>query len=291
MKVPSEVLEKVKLLELVIRKRVNSFFAGQYHSAFKGQGMTFSEFREYVPGDDVRSISWPLMAKTGKIYIKKFDEERENILMLAVDISGSTDFGSQKYPKGEVMAHVAAALGFCAVKNGDPVGLVLFSDQVEHVVPPKKGRSHLLRILRDLYFFKPYSHQTKISVALEFLQGILKKRSHVFLISDFVDKDYTEPLRMASKKHDIIAVQVQDPLEEETPPLGLVDWEDPETGEHQLIDLSSPLVRRFFKEEALKVKQQIAEDLKRSQVDCIQVRTDQDFIDPLLSYFKRRALR
>ena len=182
MSLPPEILKKVKLLEISTRRLVNNLFAGEYHSAFKGQGMTFSEFREYVPGDDVRTISWPVTARTGKPYIKKFDEERELTLMLAVDISASSLFGSGPYFKGEVMAHVAALLSFSASKNNDAVGLLLFTDRVEHYVPPKKGVGHVHRILRDLYYFQPQSQKTRIASGLEYLQNVLKKRSKYLFV-------------------------------------------------------------------------------------------------------------
>ena len=214
MSLPPEILKKVKLLEISTRRLVNNLFAGEYHSAFKGQGMTFSEFREYVPGDDVRTISWPVTARAGKPYIKKFDEERELTLMLVVDISGSSQFGSGEYFKGEVMAHLAALLSFSASKNKDAVGLLLFSDQVEHYVPPKKGVSHVHRILRDLYYFKPKSHGTHITLALDYLYGVLKKRSHIFLLSDFMENSsYDRALKMLHRKHDIVAVVVHDEME------------------------------------------------------------------------------
>ena len=216
---PVEVLKKVKLIELSTRKLVNNIFAGEYHTMFKGQGMTFADFREYVPGDDVRAISWPLTAKAGKPYIKKFEEEREMTLILAVDISGSSDFGTGAFFKGEIMTHLAAVLAFSAVKNNDQVGLLLFSDQVEHFVPPKKGRGHVYRILRDLLFFKPKSSQTKMNTALQYLNGILKKRAAIFLFSDFVDEGFDKALRMLGDRHDVVACVVQDMAEDELP-----DW-------------------------------------------------------------------
>ncbi|MGE3388327.1 MAG: DUF58 domain-containing protein, partial [Bdellovibrionales bacterium] len=213
MSLPPEILKKVKLLEISTRRVVNNLFAGEYHSAFKGQGMTFSEFREYVPGDDVRSIAWALTARAGKPYIKKYDEEREMTLMLAVDVSGSEDFGSRHYLKGEVITHLAALLSFSAVKNKDPVGLLLFSDQIEHYVPPRKGRGQVHRILRDLYYFKPKSRRTSIDTAMTYLQGVLKKKANVFLFSDFFDHGFDRSLSMIGKKHEAVAVVVADPAE------------------------------------------------------------------------------
>lgn len=288
MSLPPEILKKVKLLEISTRKMVNNLFAGEYHSAFKGQGMTFSDFREYVPGDDIRAISWPLTARTGKTYIKKYDEEREMTLLLAVDVSGSSDFGSQNYFKGEVIAHLAALLGFSASKNNDPVGLLLFSDQVEHFVPPKKGHGQIHRILRDLYYYRPKSTQTNISTALEYLQGVLKKRSNVFIFSDFMDQDYEKPLRLMGQKHDVVATIVNDPLECELQDMGLVDLHDAETGEVITVDTSSAKVRELYKKKFQEIQDQRDKNLKRTQVDRIQVNIDDDFTAPLIGFFKKR---
>jgi uncharacterized protein (DUF58 family) len=289
MSLPPELLKKIRLLEIQTRKRVNNMFVGEYHSAFKGQGMTFSEFREYVPGDDVRTIAWPLTARTGKVYIKKHDEEREMTVILAVDVSGSQDFGSKKYFKGEAAAHVAALLSFAAVGNKDSVGLLLFSDQVELFVPPKKGRGQVMRILRELYYFKPASRRTKLAQAFEHLQSVLKKKAHIFIISDFIDQAFEAPLRRLSKKHDVAAVILRDTLEEEIPAVGLVDFEDPETGEVMTVDTSSPVFRREYADYLKAVDNQRAAELRRAQVDTINIRTDGDLVTPLLEFFKRRS--
>ena len=288
MSLPPEILKKVKLLELSTRKLVNNIFAGEYHSAFKGQGMTFSEFREYTPGDDVRSISWPLTARIGKPFIKKYDEERELSLMLVVDVSGSGSFGTGEYFKGEVIAHLAALISFAAAKNNDAVGLILFSDQIEHFVPPKKGRGHVYRILRDLYFFKPRGQGTKVQLALEYLQGVLKKRSTVFLFSDFFDKGYDRALRQIGRKHDLIACVVQDKADSELPDMGLVDLEDGETGETITVDTSSKLFRAEYKAQMRRLRDDRDQALKRAQVDRIEVDTSKDFVDPLIGFFRRR---
>ena len=288
---PAEILKKVKLLEMSTRRKVNNMFVGEYHSAFKGQGMTFSEFREYVPGDDVRSIAWSLTAKTGKTYIKKHDEEREMTVMLAVDVSGSQDFGSKDYLKGEVSAHLAAVLGFVATANKDSVGLLLFSDQVEHYVPPKKGRAQVLRILRDLYYFKPKSRGTNLGAAAEYLLGVLKKKAHIFVMSDFLDTDFESSLRRLGKKHDTVAVVIQDKLELEVPKMGLVNFEDPESGETVCVDTSSAVFQKEYAEHIAKVKQSREIQLRRSQVDLIDVDTTQDIINPLLAFFRKRSRR
>lgn len=288
---PAEIRKKIKLLEISTRKLVNSVFVGQYHSAFKGQGMTFAEFREYVPGDDVRAISWPLTARTGKTFIKKFDEDRELTLIFAVDISGSVDYGSQKYFKGEVITHLAAILGFSALKNNDHVGLLLFSDQVECFVPPKKGRGHVQRILRDLYFYRPQRRGTNISVAASYLQGILKKRATIFIFSDFFDAQFSLSIRSLARKHDVIACVVQDPSEKNIPNLGLLEMYDPETQETMLVDTGSIAFRtEYFKQIQAQEKLR-TDELKRARVDSIQVTVGESFIDPLIAYFRKKNSR
>ena len=292
MSLPPEILKKVKLLEISTRRLVNNLFAGEYHSAFKGQGMTFSEFREYVPGDDVRAISWPVTARAGKPYIKKFDEERELTLMLAVDISGSCQFGSGEYFKGEVMAHLSALLSFSASKNNDAVGLLLFSDQVEHYVPPKKGVGHVHRILRDLYYFEPKFQGTHIASALEYLQGVLKKRSHIFLLSDFMgDSSYDRALGMMNRKHDLVAVVVNDKVEKDIPPMGLVDFHDAESGERITVDTSSILFQRSYKKMMTQSQRERDRLLQKSQVDRIDIISNEDFVQPLISFFHKRNRR
>jgi uncharacterized protein (DUF58 family) len=285
---PNEILKKVKLLEISTRKLVNNIFSGEYHTAFKGQGMTFAEFREYVPGDDVRSISWPLVARTGKPYIKKFDEERELTMILAVDISGSGDFGTGPLCKGEVITHLAALLAFSAVKNNDQIGLLLFSDQVEHFVPPAKGHGQVHRILRDLFYFKPKSKRTRISSGLSYLQGILKKRSTVFLFSDFVDDQFEQSLRMLGRKHDVVAVVVQDQAELQLPNLGVIDIHDAETGELMTVDTSSESFQRTWATEVKRVNEQREKLLKLSQVDRIDVNSSSNYVDPLVAFFRSR---
>ena len=289
MNLPAEVVKKVKLIEISTRKLVNNIFAGEYHTMFKGQGMTFADFREYVPGDDVRSISWPLTAKTGKPYIKKYEEERELTLILAVDVSGSADFGTGDLFKGEAMTHLAAVLAFSAVKNNDQVGLLLFSDQVEHYVPPKKGRGHVYRILRDLLYYKPLSSQTKMSVAFQHLAGILKKKSTIFVFSDFIDEGFDKSLRMLGDKHEVVACVVQDPSEEVIPAWGLVDLQDPETGEIVTVDTSSKTFRETYVSQR-RIRKEIRDKLLRlAQVDRIDVTTQGDYFDPFIRYFREKA--
>lgn len=288
MSLPPEVLKKVKLLEISTRKLVNNLFAGEYHTAFKGQGMTFADFREYVPGDDVRSISWPLTARTGKTFIKTYEEERELTLIIAVDVSGSSDFGTGPYFKGEVMTHMAALLAFSAVKNNDQIGLMLFSDQVEHYVPPKKGRGHVHRLLRDLFYFKPKSNETKLATSLSYLQGVLKKRATIFLFSDFIDDNFEQPLRMLGRKHDVIACVVNDAAEYDLPNMGVVDMQDAETGEIVTVDTSSPSLREEYRKAVLKRKDQRDRQLRLAQVARVDVKSSEDYVNPLIAFFKKR---
>jgi uncharacterized protein (DUF58 family) len=287
--IPAEIVKKVKLLELNTRKLVNSTFAGQYQSAFKGQGMTFSDFREYVPGDDVRAISWNLTARTGKTYIKKYEEERELTLILAVDVSGSMGFGSQNFLKGEVITNLAALLGFAAAKNNDNVGLLLFSDQVEHFVPPKKGRGHIQRLLRDLYFYQPKTQNTKISEAVDYLSGILKKRSTIFLMSDFMsDEPFGQILKRLSRKHELISVVVSDPAEATLPNLGLIDYFDPETEEVITLDTGSESFRKLVYDQFKRNKEFRDAEFRKAQIDRIDIPNDENYVDPLLNYFRKR---
>lgn len=289
MELSPELLKKVKLLEIQTRKLVNSLFAGEYHSAFKGQGMTFSDFREYVPGDDVRNISWALTARADKPYIKKYDEERELTLMIAVDISGSGEFGSKFFLKKDVIAQLAALLSFSAVKNNDRIGLLLFSDTVEHYVPPRKGRGHVHRILRDILFFEPRSKKTKISEALEHLRAVLNKKTNIFIFSDFIDTNYERSLRFLGKKHDTVAVVVEDQFEFELPSMGLVEMQDAETDEIIAVDTSSPLFKKHYKEKTIEAKKIRDQELRKSGVGKIEIKTTNDFVDPLISYFKMRT--
>lgn len=286
--IPKEILKKVKLIEIQTRKMVNNIFAGEYHTHFKGQGMTFSDFREYVPGDDVRSIAWPLQARTGKTFIKTYEEERELSVILAVDISGSTDFGSGKFIKGEVIVYLAALLAFAAQKNKDQVGLLLFSDRVEHFVPPKKGRGHLQRMLRDLLYMKPVGRKTNISTTASFLQGFLKKRATVFVMSDFFDQNYEASLRLLARKHEVVACVVSDPVEENFPDMGLIEFEDAETGERVLVDTASQFSKQKVKRNYNAQNDLRDRTLKKAQVDKILISTQNDIVAPLIAYFRRK---
>lgn len=288
MSLPAEILKKVKRVEIDTKRLVNNIFSGEYHTKFKGQGMTFSDFREYVAGDDVRAISWTLMARAGKPYIKTYEEERELTLMLAVDVSGSNDFGSQNYFKSEVMALVAATLAFSAIKNNDQVGLVLFSDQVELYIPPKKGKAHVYRILREILFYKPKSKRTHIATALDFIRGVLKKRATIFVLSDFRDQNYEDSLKLLEKKHEVIAGLIQDQAEFLFPDVGLIDLQDAETGETVLIDTSNPVFREEMKAKFKNEFARFGQKLKKTGVDSFAFEANDDFHKPLLAFFKRR---
>lgn len=291
MTIPAEILKKVKRIEIDTRKLVNNVFSGEYHTKFKGQGMTFSDFREYVPGDDVRAISWPLMARAGKPYIKTFEEERELTMMLAIDVSGSQEFGSKNNFKGEVVALVAATLAFSAIKNNDQVGLLLFSSDVELYVPPKKGKAHVYRILREILFFKPKNKNTNIAAGLDFLRGVLKKRATIFVLSDFQDENYETALTYLEKKHEVIAGLVQDEAEFHFPDVGLIDLQDAETGESVLVDTSNPVFQAEMKAKFKNEFDEFSKKLKRSGIDSFVFDADENFHKALLSFFKRRKRR
>lgn len=289
--VPAEILKKIKRIEIDTRKMVNNIFAGEYHTKFKGQGMTFSDFREYVAGDDVRNISWTLMARAGKPYVKTFEEERELTMMIVVDVSGSQDFGSRDNFKGETLAYVAATLAFSAIRNNDHVGLCLFSDEVELYVPPKKGKQHVYRILREILFFKPKSTKTKITSALDFLRGVLKKRATIFVLSDFQDQGYENSLTYLEKKHEVIAGLVTDPAEFMFPDVGLIDLHDAESGESILIDTSNPAFREEMQSKFKNDFEKFQKNLKRSGIDSFTFEADENFHKSLLAFFKRRKSR
>jgi uncharacterized protein (DUF58 family) len=293
--VPVDILKKVKRIEIDTRKMVNNIFSGEYHTLFKGQGMTFSDFREYVAGDDVRSISWALTARAGKPFIKTYEEERELTLILAVDVSGSQDFGSKNYFKGEILTYVAATLAFSAVKNNDQVGLLLFSDDVELFLPPKKGRAQVYRILRELLYFKPKKTGTRISSALEYLRGVLKKRSTVFLLSDFKneasDTGFDSSLRLLERRHEVIAGIISDEAEFLFPDVGLIELQDAETGEHVLIDTSNPAFREEMKSRFKSDFEILQKNLGRSGVRSFQLEANDNYHRALLAFFRRKRSR
>lgn len=288
MTVPAEILKKVKRIEIDTRKMVNNIFAGEYHTHFKGQGMTFADFREYVAGDDVRSISWTLTARAGKPYIKTYEEERELTMMLAVDVSGSLDYGSKNYFKGETLTYVAATLAFSAVKNNDQVGLLLFSNDVELYIPPKKGRAQVYRIIRELLYFKPKGTRTNLSAGLDYLRGVLKKRATVFLLSDFQDKNYEPSLRLLERKHEVIAGLVQDETEFLFPDVGVIELQDSETGEKVLVDTSNPAFRADMEAKFKNDFEAFQKNLAKSGVRSFSFAPDDNYHHSLLAFFKRK---
>lgn len=288
---PEDFLKQVKLLEINLRKLINSLLTGKYQAIFKGQGMIFAEFREYVYGDDVRHISWNLTAKTGKPHIKKYDEERELNIVLIVDVSGSSHYGSGTYLKKEIMTQLAALLALTALKGKDCVGLLLCSSQVERFVPPQKGRGHIYRILRDLLYFKPKKTNTDLQEAFEHLMNVLKKKSAIFVFSDFLDSHFEKSLSQIAQKHDVVALQIIDQTELDLPHLGLVNLQDPETKQTFTMDTSDPFVRRHYSHRIQELHKKCHKRLKSTKVDVIKISSEKDFMSPLVAYFKRRHRR
>lgn len=289
--VPKEILKKVKRLEITTRGLVNDVFSGEYHSIFKGRGMDFSEVREYSLGDDIRTIDWNVTARMGYPYVKIFQEERELTVILMVDVSSSGNFGTHEQMKGEIATEICALLAFSAIKNNDKVGLIIFTDRIEKFIPPKKGKTHVLRVLRELLYHEPRSNQTDIASALEFLNRVTRRRSVVFLVSDFISEDYSKALQISNKKHDVIAITVTDPREVELPSVGFVELEDAETGEVFLLDSGAREVRSSFAEVA-DTKQRDREKLFKSMsIDSIDIYTNRPYIEPLIRFFRLRAKR
>lgn len=287
----SDIIKKVRQIEIKTRGLTSQIFSGQYHSAFRGRGMTFSEVREYQYGDDIRSIDWNVTARFNHPYVKIFDEERELTVMLLIDVSGSNEFGTRKQFKEELMTEIAAVLAFSAIQNNDKVGVIFFSDQIEKFIPPKKGTTHILRIIRELVDFKPQSQRTSISEALRFLNNALKKRSIAFVLSDFIDRDFYEALRISSRKHDLVALRIYDPSEQELPMLGMTQMYSKETGKTVWVDTSSSAARKQYKNWWDDTEKYIQNSFMRCGVDNASLRTDSDYIKPLMNLFRRRGLR
>ena len=286
----NEILRKVRKIEIKTRGLTNQIFAGEYHSAFKGKGMSFSEVREYQYGDDVRNIDWNVTARFNRPYVKVFEEERELTVILAIDVSRSGDFGTNKQLKRDLTTEVAAVLSFSAIQNNDKVGVVFFSDKVEKFIPPKKGKKHILRIIRELIDFEAEGKGTDITEALRFVTNSIKKRSIVFVLSDFFDdKDFEKAVRIASNKHDLIALQIADRREEKLPQMGLVKFEDPETGEEMWIDTSDDSVRAKYEDYYKNHEKKIKEIFARANVDTTKLYTGKDYVIPLMNLFKMRT--
>lgn len=289
--IPRELLKKVRQIEISTRHVVNEVFSGEYHSVFKGRGMEFAEVREYQPGDDVRTIDWNVSARMGHPYVKMYEEERELTVMLLVDVSSSGNFGTTSQFKREVAAELSAVLAFSAIKNNDKVGLIIFSDKIEKFIPPRKGKKHGLRVIREILFNKPQGTTTDMSLALEYLSRVIKRRSTVFLISDFLTEDYSKALHVANRKHDIIALSITDPREVSLPAVGMLDLEDAETGESIVIDTSSKMIRDGFYHDALNMHTERDKMFKSIGVDHINILTDRSYVEPITRFFRMRAKR
>jgi uncharacterized protein (DUF58 family) len=288
---PKEIIKKIQQIQIRTSRVVNDLFAGEYVSVFKGRGIEFEEVREYQPGDEIRSIDWNVTARMGRPYIKKFVEERELTVILLVDVSGSEEFGSARSFKREIASELAAVLAFSAIRNKDRVGLIAFTDEIEKFVPPKKGRRHVLRLIREVLYFQPRRRGTNVAAAIEYLSKVTTRRAVVFLISDFADSGFDRALKVASRRHDIIAVTIRDPRESEFPALGFVELEDAETGERMLVDSRSGSFREAFSSLARKGEGARKTLFRSAGVDEIAVATDRPYFQDLLKFFRMRERR
>ena len=286
--IPREILKKVKRIEIQTRGLVNNFFGGEYHSVFKGRGMTFSEVRQYQQGDDIRLIDWNVTARSGEPFIKVFEEERELTVFLVADISASGSFGSESQLKKNIIAEIASVLGFSAIKNNDKVGLILFSDEVVKYLPPKKGKSHILRVIRELLYTQPKKNETSIKNGLEFLMKVSSRKCVAFLLSDFLDDNYWDSLRIVNRKHDLICINIYDPYEVNFPNIGMVKIEDPETGSKFWIDTSSELELKQMNEQNTQFIIDLEDDCMKIGLDIISIPTDKDYVNPLMKFFNKR---
>ncbi|MFK8302201.1 DUF58 domain-containing protein [Capnocytophaga stomatis] len=284
-----EILKKVRKIEIKTRRLSDNIFGGEYHSTFKGRGMTFSEVRPYQYGDDIRSIDWNVTARYNEPFVKVFEEERELTLMLMVDVSGSELFGTSQQFKSEMITEIAATLAFSALQNNDKTGLILFSDQIELYIPPKKGKSHVLRIIRELIEFEPKSYKTNITQAFEFLSSVMKKKAIVFVLSDFMDRNYEKPVRIASRKHDVTGIRVYDAKETTLPNLGYITVKDAETGELLLVNTGSKATRIEYEKHYRETVSYFESLLQKSGAGTVSCRCDESYTQKLLGYFKRRG--
>lgn len=285
-----EIIKKVRKIEIKTRRLSSNIFAGQYHSAFKGRGMAFSEVREYQFGDDVRDIDWNVTARFHKPYVKVFEEERELTVMLLIDVSGSLDFGTRQQLKAEMVTEIAATLAFSAIQNNDKIGVIFFSDKVEKYIPPQKGRKHILYIIREMLDFHPESKKTDLSETLQFLSNVIKRRCTVFVLSDFYTRNsFSQSLTICSKKHDVVAIQVYDPFDKELPNIGLMKIVDAETGHEQYIDTSSKKLRTAHSTYWNNRQMELIDTFNKSNVDNISIATNQDYVKSLLMLFKQRS--
>ena len=286
-----ELLKKVRKIEIKTKGLSNHIFSGEYHTAFKGKGMAFSEVREYQPGDDVRSIDWNVTARYNSPFVKVFEEEREMTVILLIDVSGSSDFGTQTQLKREVATEIAAVLSFSAINNNDKIGVLFFSYKIEKFIPPKKGKSHILRIIRELITFESESKKTNIEVALKYFNNVIKKRAVCFILSDFMDTNFDKSLKIARNKHDIIALRIHDEREETLPNVGLIKVEDAESGQTRWMDSSNKQVRTNYNNNYREFEKDLKQTLQSSGVDHIDIKTGKDYIKPLMSFFKNRGKR
>ena len=289
--IPKEILKKVRQIEIRTKGLVNDLFGGEYHSVFKGRGMTFSEVREYSPGDDIRMIDWNVTARSNSPFIKIFEEERELTVYLLVDISRSGHFGTIDQFKSELAAEIAAVLGFSAIKNKDKVGLILFSDHVEKYIIPKKDKSHILRVVREVLFNEPQARETSLKSGLDFLMNVAKRKSVVFLISDFLDNEFWKSLKLANRKHDMIGIRISDQAEENIPNLGLVKIQDTETQSEFWADMSSNVDRELLSKNINEKWNNFQNECLSNQFDVINVKTNMDYVEPLMNYFNKREKR
>lgn len=288
---PRELIRKLKKLEIVTRRLVNQQLAGQYQSVFKGRGMDFDEVRLYQPGDDIRRIDWNVSARTNEVYVKRFVEERELTVLLVVDASASQGFGSIAQRKRETAAELAALLAFSAIKNNDRVGLIVFTDEVELFIPPKKGRKHVMRIISELLRYEPQGRGTNLGEALQFLGRVSRRKCVAFVLSDFIAEGYEHTLRAMNKRHDIVPVVIIDPMEETLPDIGVTFFEDPESRQMVAVDTSSRRVRRRYQEQAAALRQRRDRAFRRINIDFITIHTHRSYLEPLLNYFRLRAAR
>jgi len=285
----SEILKTVLKLRFLLAKKSKRSFMGAYRSAFKGSGLTFSDFREYTDGDDVRSISWPLTAKMDKPYIKMFEEDRGSTFVLMVDVSASSAFGTQNYSKKEVIHQLASLLALATEQNHDQLSLLLFSDRTEHYVPPKKGRNHTLRIIRDIYNFKPQSRKTDLTEPFRHLENVLKKRCYIFLLSDFIMEDFEQPIRRLKHNHDVTAIIVRDPMEQNFPKLGLMDLEDMESGQKITVDSSSSYFQEQYCTMMKNHRKKTAQQLKKAGADYFHIQTNEDIFKPFIQFMQKKS--
>jgi uncharacterized protein (DUF58 family) len=288
---PQEIFKKVRKIEIITRKLVQDVFSGEYHSTFKGQGMEFSEVREYSIGDDIRMIDWNVTARMGSPYVKKFVEERELTVFILIDMSASSKFGTKTQLKSEIAAEISALLSFSAIKNNDKVGMIIFTNKIEKYIPPKKGRTHILRIIREILLFKPESKETDLNVALNYLNKITKRRAIVFLISDFISPDFYKAIAVTNKKHDLIAITLKDPREKSLPKAGFIFLEDAETSEELIIESFNPLFHKKFNEITNQKDKELEKIFNKMNIDYIKIDTEKPYINPLIAFFKMRERR